>query len=60
MTRRAVPRVRPHQKLNLVYSACGYGIVRRAAPERCPMCLREGTWVHPPWRPFVHGRRPEP
>jgi hypothetical protein len=33
-------------------AACGYGIVRAAPPERCPMCQGEQTWVHAPWRPF--------
>ncbi len=53
MTRRGAPPARAHQKLNLVCSACGYGIVRQAPPDHCPMCLREGTWVHGPWRPFA-------
>jgi CheY-like chemotaxis protein len=25
-------------------SACGYGVVSREPPERCPMCHRETTW----------------
>ena len=45
-TRIALPR-----KLSLECSSCGYGIVRAAPPERCPMCQAE-VWVHPPWRPF--------
>jgi CheY-like chemotaxis protein len=36
-------------------SACGYGIVCSVTPERCPMCGREGTWIHSPWRPFTAG-----
>lgn len=44
------------QKRSLVCSACGYGIARSAPPDRCPMCQREGTWVHSPWRPFTAGR----
>jgi CheY-like chemotaxis protein len=26
-------------------SSCGYGVVSREPPERCPMCHRETTWV---------------
>jgi len=25
-------------------SSCGYGVVSREAPERCPMCRRETAW----------------
>ena len=25
-------------------SSCGYGVVSREPPERCPMCHRETTW----------------
>jgi rubrerythrin len=45
-------RRRATQKLSLECSACGYGASRAEPPERCPMCRREGTWVHTPWRPF--------
>jgi CheY-like chemotaxis protein len=41
------------QRRNLRCAVCGYGIVRAAPPERCPMCHGEHTWVHAPWRPFV-------
>jgi CheY-like chemotaxis protein len=41
------------QTIALVCSACGYGIARPTPPERCPMCQREGTWIHRPWRPFT-------
>jgi len=41
------------QRRSLRCAACGYGIVRAAPPERCPMCHGEDTWVHTPWRPFV-------
>lgn len=41
------------QKLNLECHVCGYGIVSRAAPDRCPMCQRTGVWVHAAWRPFA-------
>jgi len=40
---------------------CGYGVSRRTAPARCPMC--GGTeWEHDRWRPFselVEGLEPE-
>jgi len=39
------------RKLSLECSSCGYGIVRAAPPERCPMCQAD-AWVHSPWRPF--------
>jgi CheY-like chemotaxis protein len=39
------------QKRSLVCSACGYGIARSTPPARCPMCQREDTWIHSPWRP---------
>jgi CheY-like chemotaxis protein len=45
-------RSRLPQKLSLECSACGYGVARPTAPERCPMCQGEGTWIHTPWRPF--------
>jgi rubrerythrin len=41
------------QTIALTCSACGYGIARRMPPERCPMCQREATWIHRPWRPFT-------
>jgi CheY-like chemotaxis protein len=31
---------------DLECSVCGYGVVRSAPPERCPMCQTEGQWVH--------------
>jgi rubrerythrin len=40
-------------RLGLTCSACGYGIARATPPERCPMCQREATWLHRPWRPFT-------
>lgn len=33
-------------------SACGYGIVRSAPPERCPMCQSEDAWLYTSRRPF--------
>jgi DNA-binding NtrC family response regulator len=50
-------RLSAAQKLTLECSACGYGIARSTPPERCPMCQKEGTWVHAAWRPFTRGRR---
>ena len=31
---------------DLFCASCGYGVVVRIAPERCPMCSGS-TWVHP-------------
>jgi rubrerythrin len=56
MERLAAQDPRPARKLSLECSSCGYGIVRATPPERCPMCQRESTWTHGPWRPFR--RRP--
>ncbi len=33
-------------RFELRCSACGYGVVVRIAPERCPMC-RGSVWEHP-------------
>jgi len=33
------------QKVDLCCSMCGYGIVCRTTPARCPMCGGEGTWT---------------
>jgi CheY-like chemotaxis protein len=41
------------QRRSLQCAVCGYGIVRAAPPEHCPMCHGEDTWVHTPRRPFV-------
>jgi rubrerythrin len=30
---------------------CSYGVSRRMAPERCPMC-GSSVWEHESWRPF--------
>ena len=35
-------------KLDLCCSLCGYGIVSRVPPARCPMCGREAVWDEPP------------
>ena len=47
----ASPRT-PTQKHSLECARCGYGVAGRVAPERCPMCQSEATWVHVAWRPF--------
>jgi CheY-like chemotaxis protein len=41
------------RKRSLECSACGYGIVRSAPPERCPMCQRKDMWIHSPSRPYA-------
>jgi rubredoxin len=33
-------------------AACGYGVCRAAAPERCPMCAGS-AWVTAAWRPWA-------
>ena len=40
------------RKRSLVCVACGYGIFRATAPDRCPMCQVENAWVEarPPSR----------
>lgn len=35
------------RKVDLRCSGCGYGIVCRTPPERCPMCGGYGAWVEP-------------
>jgi rubrerythrin len=35
------------QRLDLSCSRCGYGIVSREPPERCPMCGATPVWVEP-------------
>ena len=37
-------------KLDLSCSLCGYGIVSRVPPARCPMCGAETVWGEPPGR----------
>lgn len=44
------------QKLSLECTSCGYGIARTMPPDRCPMCQRDGVWIHRPWRPFSRER----
>ena len=37
-------------RVDLVCSVCGYGIVCRTPPERCPMCCGDGRWSKSPGR----------
>jgi rubrerythrin len=37
----------PAQRLDLNCSRCGYGIVSREPPERCPMCGATPVWIEP-------------
>ncbi|HEY7793579.1 MAG TPA: hypothetical protein VIA10_06200 [Gaiellaceae bacterium] len=49
LSRRQPHARRPHRaspRFELHCSTCGYGIVVRIAPERCPMCSGS-TWEHP-------------
>ncbi len=39
-------------KVDLCCPVCGYGVVCRTPPERCPMCGSEAGWSEP------HGRTP--
>jgi CheY-like chemotaxis protein len=52
----AVSALRP----DLTCSMCGYGIVSRRPPERCPMCHVEAAWMEPRSSPAhraaAHGR----
>ena len=43
-SRRVAPMAR---RLDLCCSECGYGIVCRTPPERCPMCGGEAGWNEP-------------
>jgi CheY-like chemotaxis protein len=48
---RASARVTPlGRKLDLNCSLCGYGIVSRAPPARCPMCQAVAVWKEQPAR----------
>jgi CheY-like chemotaxis protein/rubredoxin len=38
------------RKVDLFCSVCGYGIVRRTPPERCPMCGENSGWSESPGR----------
>jgi CheY-like chemotaxis protein len=35
------------RKLDLCCAACGYGIVSREPPTRCPMCGKDAVWAEP-------------
>ncbi len=35
------------RRVDLNCSRCGYGIVSREPPERCPMCGTTPVWVEP-------------
>jgi rubrerythrin len=35
------------RRVDLNCSRCGYGIVSREPPERCPMCGTTSVWVEP-------------
>jgi CheY-like chemotaxis protein len=35
------------RRLDLTCSTCGYGIVSRKPPERCPMCHVDAAWIEP-------------
>lgn len=35
------------RKLELSCSLCGYGILSREPPARCPMCQASATWIEP-------------
>jgi CheY-like chemotaxis protein len=36
------------RKVDLCCSQCGYGVVCRTKPVRCPMCGRHAAWIEPP------------
>ena len=36
------------RKLDLCCDQCGYGIVSRVPPTRCPMCGGDTVWAEPP------------
>ena len=48
------------RRLDLTCSMCGYGIVSRKPPERCPMCHVDAAWIEPRSSPArktaAHGR----
>ena len=48
------------RRLDLTCSMCGYGIVSRKPPERCPMCHVDAAWMEPRSSPArktaAHGR----
>ena len=50
------------RRLDLTCSMCGYGIVSRKPPERCPMCHVDAAWIEPGSSPArktaAYGRSP--
>lgn len=48
------------RRLDLTCSMCGYGIVSRKPPDRCPMCHVDAAWIEPRSSPArktaAHGR----
>jgi CheY-like chemotaxis protein len=51
---RGEPAAPPAPKLDLCCSLCGYGIVSRKPPLRCPMCGADAVWTEPlGWRSRV-------
>ena len=50
---RPLAGVLPVVRVALVCSGCGYGIVRAAPPERCPMCQEDHGWLHADPRPLA-------
>ena len=43
-----VDRIVMRNSADLRCGQCGYGIVDRAKPVRCPMCGCDGSWVERP------------
>lgn len=49
----------PPRKRSFVCGACGYGALRKTAPDRCPMCQAEHAWIQTATTPGVSQlRRP--
>lgn len=46
----SAPAVSPPRRMELICSLCGYGIVSREPPGRCPMCGTDAAWAAPPRR----------
>lgn len=40
------------RKRSFVCRSCGYGALRAAAPDRCPMCHAESAWIETGRRPL--------
>ena len=54
LSAQAEAETRPQRKLDAVCATCGYGIVRRSLPRRCPMCRRESGWQYRRARRVAH------